>query len=79
MTTISIPKEKVLELIKKYTCNFYDYINYYTLEINVIFDSVTKLEDFEFSSKLDLTFKDLSSLLFDRVVTVSDVLLITVS
>ena len=79
MTTIDIPKEKVLELIIKDTCSFYDYVNYNSLEINVVFDSYTELKEFEGASKLQLTFKDLSSLLFDRVVSVSDVLLITVS
>ncbi len=79
MTTISIPKERVLELIKKDTCSFYDYNNYNTLEINIVFDSYTELKEFEGANKLQLTFKDLSSLLFDKVVSVSDVLLITVS
>lgn len=79
MTTISIPKEKVLELIKKDTCKFYDYTNYSNLDINVIFDSTTDLKEFEDGTTLQLTFKDLSSLLFDRVVKVSDELLITVS
>jgi hypothetical protein len=36
MTNIVISKEKVLELIKKDTCTFYDYINFQTLEINVV-------------------------------------------
>jgi hypothetical protein len=79
MTTISITKEKVLELIKKDTCKFYDYDNYSDLDINVIFNSVTELKYFEDGTTLQLTSKDLSSLLFDRVVKVSDELLITVS
>jgi hypothetical protein len=76
--TIRITKENVLNLIKNDTCNFYDYDNYYTLEVNVVFDSITKLEEFECSAKLQLTFKDLATLLFDKVLKVSDNLLITV-
>ncbi len=79
MTTITISKENVLELIKKDTCGFYDYINYNSLEIDVVLDSMTELKEYDGSSKLYLTFKDLAALLFDRVVKVSDELLITVS
>lgn len=78
MTTISISKENILNLIKKDTCSFYDYDNYTTLEIDVIFDSITELKEFEGSSKLRLTFKDLSTLLFDRCVKVSNELFLTV-
>lgn len=78
MTNIIISKEQVLELIKKDTCSFYDYNNYFSLEINVVFDSYSELEDFGGSAKLRLTFKDLSSLLFDRFVKVSDELSIIV-
>lgn len=79
MTTISIPKENILELIKNDTYGFYDSTNYNSLEINIVFDSVTRLEEYDGSSKLQLTFKDLSSLLFDRVVKVNDELTIFVS
>lgn len=79
MTTISITKENILRLIKNDTCSFYDYTNYNTLEINIVFDSMTELKEYESSSKLQLTFKDLSSLLFDRIVKVSDELIIIVS
>ena len=78
MTIITLTKENVLQLIKKDTCSFYDYDNCNSLEINIVFDSITELKEFESSSKLQLTFKDLSSLLFDRVVKVNDELLITV-
>ena len=78
MTTIYIPKEKVLELIKKDTCNFYDYTNYQTLEVNVV-DTKTQLEVFECSSKLNLSFESLATLLFDRVEKVSEELLIIIS
>jgi len=79
MTTISITKENVLELIKKDTCSLYDYINYNSLEIDIVLDSMTELKEYDGSSKLQLTFKDLSALLFDRVVKVGDELLIIVS
>ncbi len=79
MTTISIPKENILELIKNDTCGSYDSTNYNSLEINIVFDSVTRLEEYDGASKLQLTFKDLSSLLFDRVVKVNDELTIFVS
>jgi hypothetical protein len=79
MTTILIPKEKVLELIKTDTCGFYDYTNYNSLDIDIVFDSSTTLKEYEGASKLQLTFRDLSSLVFDRVVKVSEQLLITVS
>lgn len=78
MTTITLTKENVLQLIKNDTCSFYDYDNYNPLEINIVFDSITELKEFECSSILQLTFKDLSSLLFDRVV-INELLLITVS
>lgn len=78
MTTILIPKEKVLELIKKDTCNFYDYINYQTLEVNVV-DTKTQIEVFECSGKLNLSFESLATLLFDRVEKVSEELLIIIS
>ena len=78
MTTISIPKENALELIKNDTCRFYDYNSYLAVEINVVFYSTTKLKEFESALKLSLTFRDLSSLLFDKVVKVSDALTIIV-
>ncbi len=76
-TVISIPKERVLQLIKKETCSLYDY-TLGSLEINITYDNWTELKEFENSSILSLTFKDLSSLLFDRVVNVGDELVITV-
>jgi hypothetical protein len=75
---IDIPKVKVLELIKKDNCSFYDYINYVSLEINVT-ENDTKLTEFENSNKLDLSFKDLSSLLFDRVIKVQSVYELVIS
>lgn len=79
MTTISITKENVLELIKKDTCGLYDYINYNSLTIDVGFTQITELKEYEGSSQLYITPKDLATLLFDRVVKVSEQLLITVS
>jgi hypothetical protein len=78
MVTITIPKEKVLTLIKKDTCTYYDYTNYITIEINIVFDSYSRLEEFESSSILYITFKDLSILLFERLVRVSEELLLVV-
>ncbi|HSE99814.1 MAG TPA: hypothetical protein VLA48_02870 [Nitrososphaeraceae archaeon] len=78
MTTIFIPKEKMLELIKNDTCGFYDYTSYNSLDIDIVFDSTTTLKEYDGASRLNLAFKDLSSLLFDRVVKVSNELLITV-
>lgn len=79
MTTISITKENVLELIKKDTCGLYDYINYKSLTIDVGFTQITELKEYDGSSQLYITPKDLSALLFDRVVKVNEELLITVS
>lgn len=78
MTTISIPKENVLELIRNSYCKYYDYTNYWDLEIKTV-DTETSLKEFESGSLMLLSNKHLSSLLFDRVVKVSDELLITVS
>jgi len=79
MTTISISKENILKLIKNDTCGFYDDINYNSLEVNVGSTHITELKEYDCSSQLNITPKDLASLLFDRVVKVSDELLITVS
>jgi hypothetical protein len=68
MTSISIPREKVLELIKKDTCNFYERSLYLDITIDIVFDSYTELK----GSILELTFKDLANLLFDKVVIAND-------
>lgn len=75
MRNIFIPKEKVLELIKKDTCKFYE--RSLCSDITVfVFDDYT--EFCEFNYILHLSFKDLATLLFDRVI-VTDSLTITVS
>lgn len=79
MKIISIPKERILELIKKDICSYYDYYINSSLEINVVYHKCTELKQFNSSAILELSFSDLATLLFDRVIIVSDCLSVKVS
>lgn len=61
MEVLLIPKEKVLELIKKDYCSCFDSYNYNGMNAELVFDSYSRFEE----NKLYITYKDLASLLFD--------------
>lgn len=61
MEALLIPKEKVLELIKKDYCSWYDSYSYNAMNAELVFDSYSRFEE----NKLYITYKDLASLLFD--------------
>lgn len=77
MKTIRIPKVKVLELLKFDSCSFTDYDTYTDYTFELVFDSYTRFKEGN-SNFLYVTFIDLSSLLYDRVVSIEGLTVIVV-